>query len=113
MDKEIVIKQSLDVNEATKATLQILFSGRLKIYVIIIIAIIGFKLFSQVALSKTIKPADLMSVFVLIAIPLLLILSTRNTVKKKIENFEGITYTINNAGIKTEGKNFFRIYEWH
>jgi len=112
MEKEIIIRQSLNANDATKATLQILFSSKLKFFAAIIVAAMIINICSKINFDDPISYTDLLPFLIFLAAPFLFILGIRKAVKNKIENFNNITYTINESSIKTEGGNFFRIYNW-
>ncbi len=118
MDKEIIITQSLDEKTLIKASIQILLSGRLIIYIVVLIIFVIINVITGLHdFGDT--PPDVFT-FIPFLIPIIVFFgvwhSTRKTVirnyKKNPRYYNNITFTLTPEGLNIQGEEFNNKNQW-
>ncbi|MDV6168831.1 YcxB family protein [Flavobacterium sp. DG1-102-2] len=118
MTKEVIIKQSLTEKTLTKVSMYILYSGRTKYYLLLVLFIFTFNATS--AYWTGIEPAENELGFIPLITMIIVVVSlffnlanrSKKSFKKNPRYYTNLVFTINETEFKTEGENFLNACKW-
>lgn len=118
IQKEVIIKQTLTEKTLTKASAYILYSSRIKYYILLLLFLFTFNATSAHWTGIEPKANDLgfIPLIILVVVAILVILNLANRSKKSFRKnpryYTNIVFTVNETEFKTEGENFLNSCKW-
>ncbi|MCO6148239.1 YcxB family protein [Flavobacterium sp. NRK1] len=118
MQKEVIIKQSLTEKTLTETSVYILYSSRIKYYLLLLLIIFTFN--ATTVYWSGIKPEanDLGFIppIAVIVVSVLIFFNLANRSKKDFKKnsryYTNLVFTLNETEFRTEGEDFFNARKW-